>query len=99
MMRVVWTQRAIENLEAIQAYVARSSPRYAALHVERLFAAADHLQQFPEAGRLVPELQRAGVREVLVGSYRIVYLLGADVVHILTVFHGARLFPLPTDAV
>lgn len=99
MTRVVWTLRAIENIEAIRAYIARSSARYATLHVERLFAATDRLQQFPESGRIVPELQRADVREEIVGSYRIVYLLGADVVHILTVFHGARLFPLPTDAV
>ncbi len=99
MTRIIWTERAIENLEAIRSYISRSSPRYAALHVERLFAAADHLQQFPETGRIVPELDRADVREVLIGAYRIVYLVGPDVVHILTVFHGARLFPLPTDAV
>lgn len=48
---------------------------------------------------MVPELQRPDVREVIVGSYRVVYLVGPSVVHVLTVFHGARLFPLPTDAV
>lgn len=63
MTRVVWTLRAVENLEAILAYIARSSARYAALHVERLFAAADRLQQFPESGRVVPELQRPDIRE------------------------------------
>jgi toxin ParE1/3/4 len=99
MTRVVWTLRAVENLEAIRAYVARSSERYAALHVERLFEAADRLQQFPESGRIVPELQRQDLRELIVGSYRIVYLVGSGTVHILTVFHGARLFPLPSDAV
>jgi len=99
MTRVVWTLRAVQNVEAIRAYIARSSPRYAALHVEQLFEAADRLRQFPESGRIVPELQRPDVRELIVGSYRIVYLVGAGVVHILTVFHGARLFPLPTDAV
>lgn len=99
MTRVLWTLRAIENLEAIRTYIARSSERYAALHVERLFEAADRLRHFPESGRIVPELQRQDIREVIVGSYRIVYLMGPDVVHIITVFHGARLFPLPSDAV
>jgi plasmid stabilization system protein ParE len=98
MTRIVWTLRAVENLEAIRTYIARSSERYAALHVERLFAAVDRLQQFPESGRVVPELQRPDMREVLVGSYRIVYLVGPGVVHVLTVFHGARLFTLATDA-
>jgi plasmid stabilization system protein ParE len=86
-------------MEAIHAFIARSSPRYAALHVERLFEAADRLHRFPESGRIVPELQRPDVRELIVGSYRIVYLVGTEVVHVLTVFHGARLFPLSTDAV
>jgi toxin ParE1/3/4 len=91
--RVVWTLRAVENIEEIKAHIGRSSPRYAALHVERLFAAADRLQRFPESGRVVPELDRADIREVIEGSYRIVYLVGPGVVHVLTVFHGARLFP------
>jgi len=99
MTRVVWTLRAVQNVEAIRVYIGRSSPRYAALHAERLFEAVDRLRQHPESGRMVPELQRPEVREVIVGSYRIVYLVGTGVVHILTVFHGARLFPLPTDAV
>lgn len=98
MTRVAWTLRALENLEVIRTYIARSSERYAALHVERLFAAVDRLQHFPESGRIVPEIQRPDIREVLVGSYRIVYLVGPGVVHVLTVFHGARLFPIATDA-
>lgn len=98
MTRVAWTLRALENLEAIRTYIARSSERYAALHVERLFAAVDRLQHFPESGRIVPEIQRQDIREVLVGSYRIVYLVGPGTVHVLTVFHGARLFPIATDA-
>ena len=67
MTRVLWTLRAVENIEEIKTHIARSSPRYAALHVERLFAAADHLQRFPESGRVVPELDRADIREVIEG--------------------------------
>ena len=93
MTRIVWTMRAVENVEDIRAHIASSSARYAALHVERLFAAADRLQQFPESGRIVPELGRADIRELIEGAYRIVYLVGPGVVHVLTVFHGARLFP------
>ena len=99
MTRVVWTLRAVQNVEGIRDHIASNSHRYAALHAERLFQAADHLRQFPESGRMVPELQRPDVREVIVGSYRVVYLVGPGVVHVLTVFHGARLFPLASDAV
>jgi len=93
MMPVRWTPQALEDLEAIRAYVSRDSVRYAALLVERLFAAVDRLESFPESGRIVPEFQRRDLREVILGSYRIVYRLHADRAVILTVFHGARLFP------
>lgn len=43
MIRVAWTLRALENLEAIRTYIARGSERYAALHVERLFVAVNRL--------------------------------------------------------
>lgn len=93
MTPVRWTPQALEDLEAIRAYVSRDSLQYAALLVERLFAAVDRLEVFPESGRIVPEFQRRDLREVILGSYRIVYRLHADRAVILTVFHGARLFP------
>src|SRR5262245_17750683 len=93
MTHISWTPQAIEDLEAIRAYVARDSQHYAALLVERLFACVDHLATFPEAGRIVPEFQRADLRETILGSYRVVYRLRAGQVEVLTVFHGARLFP------
>ncbi len=93
MTPILWTPQAIEDLEAIRAYVARDSEHYATLLVERLFAAVDHLTAFPQAGRIVPEFQRPELRETILGSYRIVYRVHATRLEVLTVFHGARLFP------
>jgi len=52
--------------------------------------------EFPQSGRVVPELDREDVREVIRGTYRIVYRYrsAAAEAQILTVFHGARLFPV-----
>jgi toxin ParE1/3/4 len=61
--------------------------------VERLVQAVDILEDHPEAGRVVPELGRKDIREVIRGSYRIVYLVSGEVIHILTVFHASRLLP------
>ena len=97
MTPVRWTPQALEDLEAIRAYVSRDSVPYAALLIERLFAAVDRLEVFPESGRIVPEFQRRDLREVILGSYRIVYRLHADRAVILTVFHGARLFPTTVE--
>ncbi len=38
----------------------------------------------------MPELNDPAIREIILGNYRIVYRLRGNVVHILTVFHGAR---------
>jgi addiction module RelE/StbE family toxin len=93
MTPIRWTPQAVADLEAIREYVARDSEHYAAHLVERLFASVDHLSAFPQAGRLVPEFERPDLREVILGSYRVVYRLRSAQVEVLTVFHGARLFP------
>lgn len=92
MTRVVWTRQAVEDVEAIKAYVARDSERYAALLVERLVAAVSRLETFPHSGRLVPEVGDEALREVIYGNYRLVYRLQVETAEIVTVYHAARLF-------
>lgn len=48
----------------------------------------------PQSGRVVPEIKDPTVREVIQGSYRIVYRLIREEIHIITVHHAARLFSL-----
>ena len=93
MTTIRWTLQAVEDLEAIRDYVSRDSAHYARLLVDRLYHSVDRLASFPESGRIVPEFQRPELREVILGSYRIVYRLKAGTAEVLTVFHGARLFP------
>jgi plasmid stabilization system protein ParE len=47
---------------------------------------------------VVPEYQRPDIRELILGSYRVVYRLQTGAAEVLTVFHGARLFPEDLDA-
>jgi len=92
--QVVWAPQAVQDVEAIRAHVGRDSPHYADLLVERLIAAVERLTDNPRSGRVVPELTDESIREVIHGTYRIVYRLRNDAVEIATVFHGARLFRL-----
>ncbi len=94
MTRIIWAPQAIQDVEAIRAYVARDSAHYADLIAERIVAAVGRLEENPRSGRMVPELGDASVREIIHGNYRIVYRLRRDAVEIATVFHGARLFRL-----
>ena len=92
--RIVWSAAALRDLEEIHDFIAQNSPRYAAVTAGRLVAAVDRLRGFPESGRIVPELRDPMVREVIHGSYRIVYELRDGAVEVLTVFRASRLFPL-----
>lgn len=94
MTQVIWALQAIEDVEAIRAYVARDSTHYADLVVERIVAAVTRLESQPLSGRVVPEVGDQALREVIHGSYRIVYRLKPNVAEIVTVFHGARVFRL-----
>ena len=90
MARVTWTDQALEDLEAVCQFIARDTPRYADLLASRAFEATQGLGEFPRLGRIVPELGRGDIREVMVQGYRIIYRLAAEEVQILTVHHGAR---------
>jgi len=86
-----WTDGAAADIEAVREFISRDSPHYADLVVSRILKALQKVQHFPESGRKVPELNRPDIREVIVGRYRIVYRLKAEVVEVLTVFQGSRL--------
>ena len=91
-MRVVWSPLAIERAAEAASYTAQDNPIAARRWVDGLFAAAGTLSRLPERGRLVPELRRTDVRELLFNNYRIVYRVEARRVAILTVRHLRRRF-------
>jgi len=91
MDRVSWTPQAADDLEAICLFIARDTPQIAATFADRVVTAADRLETHPRLGRVVPEFGIEDIREILVGSYRVIYRVREDEVHILTVHHGARL--------
>ena len=86
MTRVIWTRPAREDLREIRGYIAQDSERYARVVVARLVVAVRRLREYPLSGRVVPELGRPTVREVIEGSYRIVYRVTPDAVQVLAVY-------------
>jgi plasmid stabilization system protein ParE len=53
-------------------------------------AAAQSLRIFAEPGRVVPEIDAPDIRELSIGSYRLIYQVTADRVFILAFVHGTR---------
>lgn len=91
MAQVRWTPQAADDLEAICLFIARDSPQLAAAFADRVLRATDQLASYPRSGRAVPELGIEDIREIIVGSYRVIYRIRNDEVQLLTVHHGARL--------
>lgn len=58
---------------AMRQYVSRDATVQVSLKVSRFVQAVEQLFDFPEPGRVVPELGDSTVREVISGSCRIVY--------------------------
>jgi plasmid stabilization system protein ParE len=62
---VTWTQQALDDLEAVCLFIARDAPQYAQLFAALVFRATDRLEDFPQMGRIVPEIARDDIRESL----------------------------------
>jgi toxin ParE1/3/4 len=88
---VVWSRRALEDIEEIAGYIAADSPAYAAAVVETIITQTRILHQFPRTGRKVPEFDNDDIRELIVYSYRIIYEVGSHEVTVAAVIHGKRL--------
>ena len=91
MVKVTWTNQAIDDLDSICRFIARDSVQYAKLFAGRAFEATDNLKIFPQSGRIVPEIKRQDIREIILGNYRIIYRIIPEEVEILTIHHGAKI--------
>ena len=87
---IVWTEVAARGLEQAAEYIGHDSPTYAAVLVAGADKAAQSLRAFPERGKTVPEYRAEEVRQLLVGSYRLIYRVGPRTIEIVAFVHGAR---------
>ena len=88
--RVVWSPRALADVESIATFISADSAAYAQVVVRKIVKLTRKLSRFPHLGREVPEFQDPEVRELLAYSYRIIYRIGGDQVLIAAVIHGKR---------
>lgn len=89
-MKIIWTPRAKERFFAIIDFIAEDNPAVAENWGGRMVKKAEKLAEFPKQGRMVPELRRSDIRELLEGDYRMIYRCGEKEIFILTVRHARR---------
>lgn len=90
--RIIWSDISRDDLRDIVCYIALDNPERAQSFGCELMSQADDLQEFPEIGRVVPELTDNNIREIVFGSYRIIYRIKRDdnLVEMIRIWHGAR---------
>ena len=87
---LIWSPRAVEDLESIAAFISRDSAAYAASVVRTILMKTRVLIAFPHTGRVVPEFEDGSIREIFAYNYRIIYRVGEGEVEIAAVVHGKR---------
>ena len=73
MAEVIWTEPALQGLDAIAEYIALDNPAAASRLVEEVFDKTGRLEDFSQSGRTPPELPDSVYREVVVPPCRIFY--------------------------
>ena len=72
MAKIVWTEPAVSDLDAIADYIALDNPAAARQLVQRVFEHVEQLERYPESGSIPPELRALAIAKSskrLVGSF------------------------------
>ncbi len=84
-MNIIWSPLAIEQVQHIASYIALDKPSIAVQWAEKIFNSVERLSDFPNSGRIVPEIKRNEIREIVQGNYRVIYKIKPKEVLILVV--------------
>ena len=85
-----WTEHAVTQLGSIAEYISLASPVYAEQVIERVVRRLGQALEYPESGRVVPELAQPSVRELIEMPYRLIYRVNADSIMVLSILHGRQ---------
>jgi toxin ParE1/3/4 len=92
MVRLNWTEIALNDINEIYDFIAKDSKFYAKNVVGAIRKKVKIVKKYPKIGRIIPEINIENYREIFQWNYRIMYkIVGADI-YILSIYHGARDF-------
>lgn len=90
---VEWAQPAIKDLENIIDYISQDNLGAAFTIFEKIKSKCNALGQFPDRGRVVPELKAYGIlsyRELIISPWRIIYKTVDQKIYVLAVIDSRR---------
>ena len=86
-MKVAWSYVALGNLIEANKYISSENPEAARKVINDIYETGNKIKEFPEKGRIVPEIRRKNIREVFCFEHRIIYRIESKRIFILTVRH------------
>jgi toxin ParE1/3/4 len=93
--KVIWTDEAISDLRQLVAFISNDNPRAAIKLGETLIHKSMLLATQPRLGRMLRELRKDTLRELIIPPYRLIYEIddAAPAVYVRVLWHGARQEP------
>ena len=90
--RIIWTEKASEDIEAVVRYIARHNRKAAAEIGQGIFDRVQVLLKQQESGTILEELDDPTIRKIIFKNWKIVYQHSANeqLIIILRVWHAAR---------
>ena len=76
--KLVWTERASNDIEAIVHYIARRNPRAASQIGFGIYDRAQILLQHPQTGTTLDELRDGGWHKLIYRRWKIIYTIRGD---------------------
>jgi len=92
-MIIEWSPLSLQRINEISEYIAQDNIEAAIKWIKTIIDAIEKLNNFPEIGRKVPEIDRSNFREIIIKNYRIIYRLEENKISILTVRHSKQILP------
>jgi plasmid stabilization system protein ParE len=87
--KLIWTEKASSDIEAIVRYIARRNPNAAAQIGLGIYDRAQILLEHPDAGTILDELREGDWRKLTFRRWKIVYTIRGDVIIIGRVWPAA----------
>ena len=87
--KLVWTETASADIEAIVRYIALHDPGAAARVGFGIYDRVQILLQHPEAGTILEELREGGWRKLIFRRWKIVYTIRGDAIVVGRVWPAA----------
>src|SRR5690242_9489395 len=90
MAKIIWTEPALSDLDAIADYIALDKPDAARRLVQRVFEHVEQLTTHPKSGSVPRELRGSRYRQIIESPCRVFYRYDGERVFILHVIRGER---------